>query len=248
MKNKTNAYEFLAEYYEDLAEKDGYAKWAEYVVSTVKEFSTGKSGVDLACGSGYFTRALKRSGFNVFGADLSREMLVQAEKRSLKEGLVIEYRLLNLVNFKSFEKLDFATVINDGFNYLDRDSLKKSFSAIGKSLKKGGAFIFDISSEYKIKNILGNNVFAEDYDDMTYLWFNELCGDKVKMSLTFFIREGDKYIRRDETHLQYAHSVDFIKKTLEETGFTLKRLSGALGEKLTDKSERCVFVADKNPN
>ena len=85
-----------------------------------------------------------------------------------------------------------------------------------KGFKPGGALIFDVSSEYKIKNILANNVFAEDLDDLTLLWFNELTGNKLTMSLTFFIKDGEKYVRKEETHVQYAHSVEFIQNALKE--------------------------------
>ncbi|HBF86395.1 MAG TPA: class I SAM-dependent methyltransferase, partial [Clostridiales bacterium] len=75
MKKPTNkAYGFLSGYYEDLAAADGYAEWAEYVVKEVGKYSTGKVGCDAACGSGFFTRALKRAGYSVYGSDLSEEM------------------------------------------------------------------------------------------------------------------------------------------------------------------------------
>ncbi len=240
-----NAYSALARYYEKLAEEDGYEEWGDRVLELAKRYSKGRKCADLACGSGFFTRKLKAGGFDVFGCDISEEMLVEAQKKSAEEGLSIEYRKQNLVNFVSFEKLDIVTVINDGFNYLDGRKLKKAVSAISKNLKKGGILIFDVSSAYKLKNVIADNVFAEDLDYLTYLWFNEPSGDKLTMNLTFFIKDGDRYLRKDEVHVQYVHELDFIRNVLAENSFEIAELFGKTRGELTDTDERWNFVAIK---
>lgn len=239
------AYSVLARFYEELAEKDGYAEWGNRVLAIAKKYSPGKKCADLACGSGYFTRKLKIGGFDVFGCDISEAMLVEAQKKSAEQRLSIEYRKQDLANFVSFEKLDIVTVINDGFNYLDGKKFKKAVSAISKNLKKGGVLIFDVSSVYKLKNVISDNIFAEDLDDLTYLWFNELNGDKLTMSLTFFIKDGDKYIRKDEVHIQYMHEFDFIKSVLTENSFEIVEMSGKNQGRLLETDERWNFVAIK---
>ncbi len=105
--------------------------------------------------------------------------------------------------------------------------------------------IFDVSSVYKLKNVIAGNVFAEDLDELTYLWFNELNGDKLTMSLTFFIKDGDKYVRKDEVHVQYAHELNFIKSVLKENAFEIAELFGKNQGELQDTDERWNFVAIK---
>lgn len=239
------AYSVLSRYYENLAEDDGYEEWEKRVLKLAEKYAKGKKCADLACGSGYFTRVLKKAGFDVFGCDISSEMLTEAEKKSAKENLYIEYRKQDLTAFKNLEKLDLVTVINDGFNYLDGEKLKRALKAISKNLKHGGALIFDVSSEYKIKNILADNVFAEDLDDLTLLWFNELTESKLTMSLTFFIKDGEKYVRKDETHVQYAHSVEFIESALKEACLTPVEIFGAGESCVSETDERINFVAIK---
>lgn len=239
------AYSALAEYYDFLAAEDDYEAWGERVKFLAEKYSKGRKCADLACGSGFFTIKLKESGFDVFGCDISREMLTEAEKKSVRKGLYIEYRLQDLVNFKNFEKLDLVTVINDGFNYLDEEKMKKAFKSISKSLKPGGVMIFDVSSEFKIRNILADNVFAEDLDDITYLWFNELNGDRLTMSLTFFIKNGESYIRKDETHVQYSHSFDSISRALEEASFEIIEVFGDCYGKVCETDKRLNFVVKK---
>lgn len=239
------AYSVLSRYYENLAEEDGYEEWGKRVLKLAEKYAKGKKCADLACGSGYFTRVLKKVGFDVSGCDISSEMLTEAERKSAEENLYIEYRKQDLAAFRSFEKLDLVTVINDGFNYLDGEKLRKAIKSISKNLKPGGALIFDVSSEYKIKNILANNVFAEDLDDLTLLWFNELTGNKLTMSLTFFIKDGEKYVRKDETHVQYAHSVEFIQNALKEVGLTPVEIFGKTENGVSENDERINFVAIK---
>lgn len=239
------AYSVLSEYYDGLAAEDGYEEWGKRVLKLAEKYAKGGKCADLACGSGYFTRLLKKAGYDVFGCDISSEMLTEAEKKSAEERLYIEYRKQDLTAFKNFEKLDLVTVINDGFNYLDGEKLKRALKAIAKNLKRGGALIFDVSSEYKIKKILANNVFAEDLDDLTLLWFNELTGNKLTMSLTFFIKDGEKYVRKDETHVQYAHGVGFIGNALKEAGLTPVEIFGAAENGVSENDERINFVAIK---
>ena len=239
------AYSVLSKYYESLAEEDGYEEWGKRVLKLAEKYAKGKKCADLACGSGYFTRLLKKAGYDVFGCDISSEMLTEAEKKSTDENLYIEYRKQDISAFKSYEKLDLVTVINDGFNYLGRDKLKRALKAISKNLKSGGALIFDVSSEYKIKNILANNVFAEDLDDLTLLWFNELVENKLTMSLTLFIKDGEKYVRKDEIHVQYAHSVEFIENALREVGLTPVEIFGKAENGVSENDERINFVAIK---
>ena len=244
-KSSGKAYSALAEFYEKLSEEDNYEKRGDYVVSLADKYSSGTKCADLACGSGYFTRRLKKTGYNVYGCDISNEMLIEAERLAMKERLNIEFRNQDLAKFKSFEKLDLVTVINDGFNYLDEKKFTSALRAISANLKHGGTLIFDVSSEYKIKSILADNLFAEDLDDLTYLWFNELDGNKLTMSLTLFVKDGEKYIRKDETHVQYAYSLEFIENELETASFDILEECEEFGEKLSETCKRIYFVAKK---
>jgi len=242
------AYSALAGLYEKLTAYDGNGEWAEYVCKKLSEYAPNKKGIDCACGSGYFTRAEKRAGFDVSGTDISEEMLRYAEENSIKAKLNISYTLQNMENLKTFEKVGFITVINDGINYVKQDRLLKTFCSFNKALISGGILAFDISSEYKLKNIIGNNMFGEDDDDVSYMWFNKLLSDRVVMDLSFFIKEGETYIKKEEHHEQYIHTRESVEQALSAAGFTIKEESGRLGENLSDNSERIIFIVSKVKN
>ena len=88
---KTQLFASVAEFYNySMVNNCDYEGWANYVTAKIGKYLTGSaSGMDVACGSGYFTRALKRCGYNVFGMDISPEMLTSAQKITAKEGIFI---------------------------------------------------------------------------------------------------------------------------------------------------------------
>ncbi|MBR2384348.1 MAG: class I SAM-dependent methyltransferase [Clostridia bacterium] len=239
------AYSALASHYDKLINTCDYEQWSQYVFNKLSIYSKGKVGCDLACGSGYFTRFLKVMGYDVYGVDNSPKMLAKANELSFKEKVIIDYQLQDIKNFKSFKKLDFITVINDGFNYLNGKELKNALKSAYNALNKDGVLLFDISSEFKLKNVLANNLFGEDLDEVTYLWFNTLNEDSVKMELTFFVKKGDVYVREDECHVQYIHKKQDVLSLLNEIGFDVLETSGHLGEDLKDDSQRINFIAKK---
>ncbi len=239
------AYSALAQVYESLITDDEYRAWADYVVQKLNTETFGKKGVDCASGSGFFTRALKRGGFNVSGMDLSQEMLTEAISLSAKEGLSIQFRQGDMSTFKSFEKLDFITVINDGVNYLPPKKLEKAFKAFYNSLKIGGVLFFDFSSEYKLRNVIANNMFGEDADDCSYLWFNSLKENSIEMDLSVFIKEGDKYVKKEEEHVQYIYTLDDMVKMLEKCGYKSIIAENHMGGEVRDNSLRIQITAKK---
>ena len=237
-----NSYSALGRWFEYLNKDCGYEQWSQYLIKLLKEKNAGASGLDIGCGNGYFTRALTRAGYSVTGIDISPQMLDTAQKLALKEGIKAEFLLGDITKLKVIAKKDFCIAINDCINYIPKDKLNAAFSHVHNSLKKGGTFIFDISSAQKLKDTIGNNLFAEDNEDVSYIWFNTLDGDSVTMDLTFFERQKDgTYARYDERHIQYIYEEDEILSALEEAGFTAKS-EGHLGG---DKGERINFICTR---
>ncbi len=54
----------------------------------------GKAVIDLACGEGYYTRALRQQGAaRIVGVDMSRAMIGLAEAEEARRPLGVEYRV-----------------------------------------------------------------------------------------------------------------------------------------------------------
>lgn len=247
-KNRENsAYCALADWFEYLNDDCGYTEWSQYLIKTLKNYvEDGAEGVDIGCGSGYFTRALTRAGYNVFGIDISEEMLIKAQELSFKEGLSIQYIRQDIASLKLIKKVDFAVAINDCINYLPKNKLVSAFKRVYASLNKGGRFLFDISSKNKLLNKEGG-VSLDDRDNVTYISLNTVDGEKVTMDVTLFVRAGDGvnlFKRFDERHLLYIYDERDIGQALNEVGFKLISESGHLGEGV-NTSDRINFIAIK---
>ena len=235
-------YSALGGLFEYLNEDCGYEKWSQYLIEKLKTLKAGFTGLDAGCGNGYFTRALIREGYDVTGMDLSAEMLSSAVEIARKEGSNARFIQGDITKFKLGTKVDFIVAVNDCLNYIPKDGLYKTFSNVYKNLKKGGIFIFDISSSEKLREVLSNNLFAEDGEDVTYLWFNSLKEDRVEMDITVFTKNPDgTYTRADESQTQFIHEEEDILAELERAGFKVET-EGHLG---LSKEQRINFICRK---
>ncbi len=241
---KSKAYSCLAEWFEYLNDDCDYEKWSQYLIMQLKKFSVFK-GLDIGCGSGYFTRFLYANGYDMTGLDISTEMLDVARKKSMEERKNITYLQGDVSKFSSFEKYDFVTAINDCFNYVPKTKLVNAFKNVYKLLNKNGVFIFDISSEKKFNDKLSGTVSVDDREEVTYLSFNSRNNDEINLDVTLFVKSKDgKYERFDEKHTQYVYSVNEIRENLENVGFTVLECNGIYGEDV-NKTDRIYFIASK---
>lgn len=235
------AYDALAVWFEYLNDDCGYEQWSQYLVSLLKHYGAGPKGLDIGCGSGYFTRQLQKAGYDMTGIDCSEAMLSQAVEKSLAEGLRIPYLQGDMVSLRMPQRADFAVAVNDCVNYVPDDKILTAFRHVAGALKKGGLFYFDVSSEKKLSAL--PPVCIDDRDDVTYVAFNRYEDGRVTMDVSLFERkEGNIYERRDETHTQYAYDAQDLFFTLSLAGFEPVAYSGHLGEDPLE-SDRLQFLA-----
>ena len=243
MERKT-AYAHLAKWFEYLNDDCDYENWSQYLIAKLRPFSF-RTGLDVGCGGGWFTRAFQRAGYQMTGLDISPEMLDFAQEQALKSGLRSEYLLGDITRFRSPKKYGFVTAINDCINYIPKARLLSAFKKVYALLEKDGVFLFDISSERKFKNKIANTVSVDDRDDVTYFSFNKEEEDGVTMEVSLFVRRKDGLFERlDETHRQYRYTEEEILSALAEAGFTVLEKEGHLGEN-SSTSDRICFLAKK---
>lgn len=201
-------------------------------------------GVDLGCGTGALTLELYKRGYRIAGADVSSEMLAQAAERALRAGARIRFTRGSAYDPLSAHPLDFVLAANDVCNYVPR--LDKAFSNICGALRAGGVFAFDISSAYKLTQILAGNTFSETKENVTYVWQNCRKGNKLLIDFTVFTPEGELYRKSDETQTQYIRTEQEIADALAKAGFTDVR-AYAFGKKdpPAQDAPRILFTARK---
>ncbi len=238
------AYTNLAQWFEYLNDDCDYENWSQYFIEKLKGETLSK-GIDIGCGGGWFTRAFQREGYEMTGLDISPEMLDYAQETALKEGVRSQYLLGDITSFRSPQKFDFATAINDCINYIPKSKLDKAFANVKALLKKGGLFLFDISSERKFREKIANTVSVDDREEVTYFCFHTTQEESVTMDVSLFVKQADgNYRRLDERHRQYIYKEEEICSALERNGFTLLCVEGHLGEPKA-QSDRLLFIARK---
>ena len=235
-----NAYSVLADYYDNLMTDFEYDKYYDFV----RRYAKGKV-LELASGSGVFTALLLSSASEVVAVDISREMLNVAEQRNFRNRKFVKFIESSMLDFTCMHKMDNAFCVCDGVNYISPDELVVLANKVNDSIKLGGHFIFDISSSYKLRNIVGENVFYEDNDEFTYLWTNTLSENSVHMDIAVFEKSGNVYTRRDEEHTQYIHEMDNVQSVLANAGFEVSVFSGDNFGEVRDDSTRLIFVCHK---
>merc|ERR1711976_177679 len=98
--------------------------------------------LDLACGSGCYTRKLKEMGAGkTIGVDISEEMIKEAKKQELEKSLGIEYFVEDASKFIYDHQFDLITA-QYLFCYADtKENLMSLCKNVGQNTKPGGRFI-----------------------------------------------------------------------------------------------------------
>lgn len=235
-------YSAIGGVFEYLNSDCGYSEWSQYLIKKLREMNADGDGIDMGCGNGYFTRALHKAGFNVKGMDISPQSLSKAVELARKEGITAEFLTGDITKLKLCGKVGFIVAVNDCLNYVPPQKLDSTFKSVYGNLRKGGVFIFDISSEDKLKNTVGNNTFVKDLDKATVVWCNSFKGDRVEMDITLFSLNADgTYSRSDERQVQYVYTENTVLAALKRAGFEAET-EGHLGG---DKRERINFLCKK---
>lgn len=231
------AYSSIAKFYNRLADRD-YNAYYEFVKNDIKG-----DVVELGAGAGRFTSKYIDKVSTAVLVDSSSEMLNELSANLKKYRLKSRVILADASEFAPHNKVDTVLAVCDVFNYVkDVDRLIERISSY---LKPNGALIFDISSKYKLQEVIGNNVFFEDYDDVTYLWTNKLIDDRVTMDITVFERDGEVYRRADETGIQYLIDRESVEQALIKYGYEFTVVDADDFGLTRDDSLHLLFIAHK---
>ncbi|MBN2259541.1 MAG: class I SAM-dependent methyltransferase [Clostridiales bacterium] len=206
-----------------------------------------KNVLDLACGTGNASFELYERAYAVTGVDLSEEMLMVAKEKALEKNYKIKFMLSDMRDFQMNTRFDAVISLTDGFNYLlDEEDLSQAFNNVFEHLKSNGIFIFDMSSIYKFKEIIGNTTFAENDEDSSYIWENYYDEENniLDFDVTIFTKTSkDLFERKMENHTQKGYGIEVIEKLLKLSNFEILDVYGS-NESL-ELSDRLFYVARK---
>ena len=241
-------YQQFAEVYDEFMQDVPYSQWADYIEALWRHHGLQPHLVlDLACGTGSLTVELAKRGYDMIGADQSEDMLYQAREKAEEEEQEILFLEQDLREFELYGTVDSIVCTCDSLNYLLEDEdVQQVFKLADNYLDPGGLFIFDVNTEYKFRDVMGDRVQAETYETSAYIWQNYYYEDEKinEYQVTFFQQQGELYSREEEIHYEKAYSVDQLKSWLEKADLKVLGIYDAFTmEPAKPESERICFVA-----
>ncbi len=243
------SYGIFAEFYDSLTENVEYQKRGEYFNSIIERFG-GKKGVllDLACGTGSLSEVFDSFGYDVIGIDNSADMLCIAMNKKIEKGNNIQYVCQDMRKLDLYGNIDVTICALDSLNHLDSLSdIEAVFDGVYRFTEPGGLFIFDMNTEYKHREILGNNTFVYDKEDVYCVWQNFYENGIVSIYLDFFVPdENGMFEKFSEEFNETAYPLDDIKKLIENKGFEILGIYDEDSfEPIKANTQRAVFAVRK---
>lgn len=243
-------YEKFANVYDHMMDQIPYEEWFEQLKNYLVSHGVEQGTIcELGCGTGTMTERFAKAGYQMIGVDSSAEMLALAQDKKLEAGSDILYLQQDMTKLELSEPVDTFLSVCDSVNYLlQDDALAAVFSRVKEYLKPEGYFIFDLKTAYCYRNIIGNQTWVEQDEEVSYIWENYYYEDQDinEYMLTIFRRQldSDLYERIEEAHYQKAYSVDKLEKLLDESGLSMVEcFDSSMQGPPTENSERIYVVA-----
>lgn len=243
-------YGSFSDFYDPLMRDVDYEKRTEYLCTLFKKFDRMPTLLlDLACGTGEFSNLFAKRNVSVIGVDISYDMLAVACEKSANENCDVMYLCQDAAELDLYGTVDGAICCLDSLNHItDYDEFCKAIERTALFLEKDRLFIFDLNTPYKHREILGDNTFVIDIDDVYCVWQNEYDrrNNAVKINLDFFEASGDCYYRSNENFCERAYTSDEIENALKRANLKIEAVYDDLTEKSPDEnSQRVIYVTRK---
>ena len=218
-----SAYEALAFSYDSLTHDIPYEEMLSYMEALLQKHGIRpKSVLDLACGTGSMSVLLAKKGYQVLAADLSEDMLAMAWEKAAELENPPFFICQSMQQLQLPDTVDWVMCCLDSLNYVTNpEDCREAFKRVFESLSSGGAFIFDINSEEKLRSLDGQ-VFLDENEEVYCVWRAEFDREEnicyYGMDI-FQLEENDLWARSFEEHREYAYSVEQLVSYLKEAGF-----------------------------
>lgn len=252
------AYTSFAAVYDTFMDNVPYEEWKEYICMLLGEHGIEEGIVlDLGCGTGTMTELLAEQGYDMIGVDYSEDMLEIAREKQLQSGSEILYLQQDMREFELYGTVRAVVSVCDSINYItEEDELLQVFCLVNNYLDPEGIFIFDFNTEYKYRELLGDQTIAESRDECSFIWDNYYYEEEKinEYELSIFIRDDrlsvggdDIYRRYQETHYQRAYSLEMIQELIRRSGMEfLAAYDAFTKEKPSGTSERVYIIAKEH--
>ena len=243
-------YDIFARFYDQLTENVDYDSYAGTIDQIFKAHGFKINTVlDIACGTGSLALKLADYGYDMICVDSSDAMLSAAQNKMSTCGKFMLVLCQDMDKLDLYDTVDGVVCTLDSFNHvMNEKTLDKIFKRISLFMNKGGVFLFDVNTSFKHREILGNNTFVYDMDDLYCVWqnFYEDENDTVNIELDFFVGENGNYQRYSEDFSERIYTDEFLKRLLKKYGFELMHVyDDYTFNNPHEETQRLIYVARK---
>ncbi len=242
-----SSYESFAQYYDKLNSNVDYKARGEYILSLFDKFGNPpKTLLDLACGTGTLLKFFAQKGMDLIGVDASPDMLSIARDRLFEKYPSVLLLCQRMDELDLYGTVEGGISTLDSFNHLSSiDEIAAVFGRLKFFIESNGLFIFDMNTPYKHKNILGNNSFVLENEDVFCVWQNEYFDEqnRVDICLDFFTPNGDLWDRTEEEFSERAYEPEQILDAAKRNCFEPVAVYEDMSfNKPNEKSERIIYI------
>ena len=225
-------YTDFAMFYDHFMDDVPYDEWGEFIREMLltyggqedraicdlqgKEPTKHPLVLDLGCGTGTMTEKLASYGYDMIGIDSSSAMLEIAKNKEESSHHNILYLQQDMREFELYGSVTAVVCVCDSINYiLELSELKQVFCLVNHYLDPGGLFIFDFNTDYKYREVIGNQTIAENRQDKSFIWENYYYQEEKinEMELSLFIKDG---LYKGEAKMEFKRfDSDGVKNKLD---------------------------------
>jgi cyclopropane fatty-acyl-phospholipid synthase-like methyltransferase len=183
MTDQEPQYDHIGAKYEEYAQTATLKRAERHNISRLVGDVTGKRVLDLACGTGYYTRWLKQHGAEkTIGVDISPEMIRVAAQQEEANPLGISYQLSDAGNLGHWGPFDLITAVWLFNNVKTQNELLRMFKSIYDNLIDGGRLAaYTINPMFNVENSnmtkYGINIKCETFEEGRYVIEGEFLTD-----------------------------------------------------------------------
>ncbi|MEG0239195.1 class I SAM-dependent DNA methyltransferase [Anaerorhabdus sp.] len=202
-------YDGLAKYYDDLvADEEATQKWVDFTT----QYCRGKKILELACGSGEISNALKQVGYDILATDFSSSMIQRLNQKYPD----VKTDVVDMISFEMNEKFDGVLCYCDSINYLSSlDDIRSMFQSVTNCLNDEGVFIFDMHTQDRLEEF--SELYIEEGElDVPYQWTIQSIDQQIHQHFAFF---EENHILQEQ-HIQTVFDHTEVIKLLNDLGFS----------------------------
>ncbi len=242
----------LARVYDAIFSDVEYDEWCAFTIEQLGSNWAGETldptavkVLDMACGTGNSTVPYVGCGYEVWGVDLSHDMLKVAKEKLPGVRFVQQ----SFVELNLPQRFHLVTCVFDSLNNLtDPHDLEQTFARVYQQLEPGGWFVFDCNTRIGVRDLWDDGRFEGEAivasGSVRFVWEHEFLADRQLGQVTARCWGGG--FSFEEVHLERGYDADELSASLERVGFTeVRALEYPDDEPLTPDAPRVWVFARK---